>query len=155
MNCLYCSAPLLEVTYICPNCGRKQAGSSTGAITLDEGLHGSTLGVGEFLAATRLIIAVRDVRFLVSIPARIIIGRVDYNTTPGIDLSAYAAFLNGVSRSHAEFRREGDTELYIADLNSKNGTFVNGVRVMPDHPVQVHDGDTLRLGNLLFNVYFK
>ena len=54
----------------------------------------------------------------------------------------------GISRNHAQLRYK-DGQFEIHDLNSKNGTFVNGRRVM--HQV-VKSGDTVTLGGtpLLF-----
>lgn len=48
-----------------------------------------------------------------------------------------------VSRRHARLRWD-DTGVFLADLGSKNGTFVNGVRV--SEPVALEDGDEIRLG---------
>jgi DNA-binding winged helix-turn-helix (wHTH) protein len=49
----------------------------------------------------------------------------------------------GVSRRHARIEvRDGRATL--EDLGSKNGTFVDGVRV--EKPRVLHDGDTIRLG---------
>jgi two-component system, NtrC family, sensor kinase len=50
-----------------------------------------------------------------------------------------------VSRHHAEIRRAND-EYAISDLNSSNGTFVNGQRV---HHHQLVSGDQLQLGSTL------
>jgi two-component system NtrC family sensor kinase len=50
-----------------------------------------------------------------------------------------------VSRHHAEIRRE-QTSYVIADLNSSNGTFVNGTRV-GEHPLA--SGDQVQVGGTL------
>lgn len=52
-----------------------------------------------------------------------------------------------LSRRHARLFRERG-ELYVADLGSKNGTFVNGERV-GDTPQRLRDGDELGLGGTL------
>ena len=41
---------------------------------------------------------------------------------------AFQPSSDSVSRKHAEFRFDG-TDLVLSDLNSRNGTFVNGTRV--------------------------
>jgi len=51
-----------------------------------------------------------------------------------------------ISRRHAELRRV-DGEWVLRDLNSVNGTYVNGVRI--DKPVRLRRGDQIRLGNSL------
>jgi len=50
---------------------------------------------------------------------------------------------DGVSRSHARLRREGEA-VWLEDLGSRNGTFVNGVRVRG--PIRLADGDKVQLG---------
>ena len=53
-----------------------------------------------------------------------------------------------VSRHHVIIFRE-DGNIMVTDLNSANGTFVNGVR-LADRPVPIAAGDTVMLGNLSF-----
>jgi DNA-binding winged helix-turn-helix (wHTH) protein len=52
-----------------------------------------------------------------------------------------------ISRRHARVSVEADGAT-VEDLGSKNGTFVNDTRVTA--PVRVADGDTLRVGDLVF-----
>jgi DNA-binding winged helix-turn-helix (wHTH) protein len=52
-----------------------------------------------------------------------------------------------VSRRHACLRWDS-TGVFLADLGSKNGTFVKGVRV--SEPVALEDGDEIRLGLVSF-----
>jgi RsiW-degrading membrane proteinase PrsW (M82 family) len=52
----------------------------------------------------------------------------------------------GVSRHHAEFRRQADGSWTIADLQSTNGTLVNGVRIGAE-AVPLHAGDSIQLGS--------
>src|SRR2546427_9071243 len=47
------------------------------------------------------------------------------------------------SRLHAEVRKRGDT-LWLSDLGSANGTFLNGSRLTS--PAQLQDGDRIRIG---------
>jgi len=56
-----------------------------------------------------------------------------------------------ISRRHCQFFRRGD-EVLVQDLESLNGTFVNGCRV--EVPTVIHHGDELRLGPLPFRVNF-
>jgi two-component system cell cycle response regulator len=50
---------------------------------------------------------------------------------------------DGVSRHHARIR-PGDGGIWIEDLESRNGTFVNGVKVTT--PVRLEDGDKIHVG---------
>jgi two-component system cell cycle response regulator len=50
---------------------------------------------------------------------------------------------DGISRVHARLRREGNS-VTIEDAGSRNGTFVNNVRL--EGPVELRDGDKIGLG---------
>lgn len=54
-----------------------------------------------------------------------------------------------VSRLHAEFTEEKGV-LYLRDLNSRNGTFKNGLRLEGDEKAEVRPGDEIKIGRLLF-----
>jgi len=51
--------------------------------------------------------------------------------------------LQSISRKHARISR-GDSEYFIEDLTSSNGTFLNGERIEKPHPIT--DGDNIALG---------
>lgn len=57
-----------------------------------------------------------------------------------------------VSRAHCRLHISQDGTLTVSDLNSSNGTFVNGARLSPGVPVRVQSGDRLRLANIEFKV---
>lgn len=70
-----------------------------------------------------------------------IIGRGDEaHLKPGSDL---------ISRTHCSLKVENGS-VTIADLGSRNGTYVNGVKL--EGPHQARSGDTLRVGRLQFEV---
>lgn len=71
-----------------------------------------------------------------------------------INLKAYDAQYKGVSRLHAVLHR-GHNMLQIEDLSSRNGTFVNGRRLIPHELKILHDGDEVRLGALIMRVGFR
>ncbi|MBI5957744.1 MAG: FHA domain-containing protein [Chloroflexi bacterium] len=72
---------------------------------------------------------------------------------PGfIDLQPYDAFEKGVSRVHAKLRHDGQKFLF-EDLESSNGTFVNGMRLSPNDPHILINGDEIRLGRLRLAFY--
>lgn len=78
-----------------------------------------------------------------------ILGRSDSQNPaiPDVDLMKYSARERGVSRRHAALIAF-DSKLQVLDLDSSNGTFVNGVRALPEEPLPLADGDTLMLGEL-------
>jgi two-component system NtrC family sensor kinase len=64
-----------------------------------------------------------------------------------VDLSPLDARRLGVSRRHARLWTTG-TGLFLIDLNSTNGTILNGHRLNPGTPFHLGNGDALSLGNL-------
>ena len=53
---------------------------------------------------------------------------------------------SSVSRTHAALKSKGDG-VYIEDMHSTNGTFLNGSRVNPGEERRVRDGDVIRIAN--------
>lgn len=76
-------------------------------------------------------------------------GRVSDEQTimPDIDLTAYRAYEYGVSRLHAVLKRKEDN-LVIMDLSSSNGTYVDGLRLKPEHETPLSHGSIISLGKL-------
>jgi pSer/pThr/pTyr-binding forkhead associated (FHA) protein len=66
---------------------------------------------------------------------------------PDIDLGPYEGYEQGVSRMHAEVRLAPDA-VTIVDLESANGTLVNGKRTDPLSPVVLRHGDVIQIGRL-------
>ena len=56
-----------------------------------------------------------------------------------------------VSRSHAELTALPDGTWRLDDLDSKNGTFLNGQHI--DRPTALHDGDSIRLGSVAIDYH--
>lgn len=79
----------------------------------------------------------------------LVMGRSDTGdkSAPGLDLAPYLAADQGVSRQHAVLlpMTEG---LYIGDLGSKNGTWINGQFLEPGARHQLAPGDVVELGLL-------
>ena len=82
--------------------------------------------------------------------ARILVGRADDVETANdlmLELSHYGGETNGVSRTHAAIHDQ-DGMVYITDLNSTNGTRINGLLLTPNQPYRLRQSDELQLGNL-------
>ncbi|MCS6842549.1 MAG: zinc ribbon domain-containing protein [Roseiflexus sp.] len=67
---------------------------------------------------------------------------------PDIDLGPYGALDQGVGRRHARIFVQGG-QVMIEDLDSVNGTLVNGQRVLPHQSRALSDGDQIALGRML------
>ena len=52
-----------------------------------------------------------------------------------------------LSRRHVALRRMPSGQFNLHDLESRNGVFVNGVKV---HSAVLHDGDSVQMGSILF-----
>lgn len=73
---------------------------------------------------------------------------------PDIDLAAFRAYENGVSRLHASIRLEGRMVL-ATDLGSVNGTRLNGQKIPPHKPCPLNHGDILTLGKLKLQILIQ
>jgi eukaryotic-like serine/threonine-protein kinase len=60
-----------------------------------------------------------------------------------------------VSRRHARLWCDNG-RWYVADMQSANGTFINNVRLQPNQPTMLNDGDVINFGDeiVLFNIIY-
>ena len=80
----------------------------------------------------------------------IVLGRRTNSGVTGIhvvDLNKYEAAHLGVSRHHAQITHRDDT-YYLADLESSNGTFLNGQRLHLGKQYPLKNGDVIILAHL-------
>ncbi len=73
---------------------------------------------------------------------------------PDVDLTPHNAYAHGVSRLHAALKLVED-KIVIVDLESSNGTYVNGVRIPPNVETRLVHGDVISLGKLKIQVLFS
>ncbi|MBN1120790.1 MAG: FHA domain-containing protein [Anaerolineae bacterium] len=165
------------MTIFCPNCHHENQTSAlfcsecgyrlerdtkdTLIIELSPELGSAVLtgwGTSGFAGKKEVILYVKgnDTPIIFTPEDRFVIGRHSRTTDVEInlDLTPFAADKYGVSRVHAAFQVE-EKDLYLVDLNSKNGTFLNEDPVPANQPAPIHDGDTIRLGQLMMYIYFK
>ena len=82
---------------------------------------------------------------------KIIIGRSDPVSSfyPDLDLSPYGGQEHGVSRRHATIVQDDEQKaLFLEDLNSTNGTRINGFSLEPRRRYRLRDGDELEFGQV-------
>ncbi|HEV2238091.1 MAG TPA: FHA domain-containing serine/threonine-protein kinase [Ktedonobacterales bacterium] len=114
-----------------------------------DALHALELGAEgarEGLIGT-LVAKTDDVRLPLAGPD-LVLGRQDPQRgyKPDVDLLAID-HQQTVSRRHARLTRRAG-RFYIEDLNAYNRTRVNGLPLVPHQEQELHDGDTVRLGNV-------
>jgi hypothetical protein len=82
-----------------------------------------------------------------------VLGRADAvsNFFPDVDLTPQGALDKGVGRRHLRLFVQG-AQVLAEDLDSTNGSFLNGARLAPRQPAALKAGDELRLGNLVLRV---
>ena len=93
-----------------------------------------------------------------SAPQELILGRVTTtgNAIPDVDLTPFEGDRLGVSRMHAAIAYQpNEYAILVCDLNSSNGTFVNGQKLRPEEFRILQHGDALCLGRLVLYVKFQ
>lgn len=88
-------------------------------------------------APTRIEITVTKDSFIIGKKAELCDGVIDFNKM--------------ISRSHCRINRKGN-QYTITDLQSANGTYVNKIRLQPNQPHPINNGDIIRLANSDFQV---
>jgi hypothetical protein len=164
--CSFCGGKNREGLFFCDNCGNPLGDSLPQPTlptrrlddTLDEYTARATWGSASVGGASSVVFHIRDASepFTVEIKDRVLIGRSD-NTSPrqpDLDLTPFGALEKGVSRVHAVIERNEDV-LTLIDMDSSNGTFLNGQRLISDNPRVLRDGDEVRFGKLIGHIYFK
>jgi DNA-binding response OmpR family regulator len=89
------------------------------------------------------------------VTGKITVGRIVANdpSKPDVDLTTFNAEALGVSRLHFTVHPEVD-RLVVTDLNSGNGTFLNGNRLKANEMYRISAGDQLTVGLLRLDVSF-
>lgn len=88
-------------------------------------------------APTRVEIVVTKDEFVIGKKPELCDGVIDFNKM--------------ISRSHCRINKKG-SQYTITDLQSANGTYVNKVRLQPNQPHPINNGDVIRLANSDFQV---
>jgi hypothetical protein len=105
-----------------------------------------------------IILVIRGIieRFVIPKDRKLTLGRSNARMryVPDIDLTPYGALDRGVSRAHAQIWIENG-DLYIEDMQSTNGTYVNNELIPANQPKRVSSGNELLLGRLAIQVLFR
>ena len=105
-------------------------------------------------AGPRLVVTGTGAALRIPQQGEALVGRADPHVTPqpDVDLGPHGGGQAGVSRRHARLLYCTGGWL-LEDLQSTNGTYLNGAPVQPGKPVQLRSGDIIRCGQLTLVFY--
>jgi pSer/pThr/pTyr-binding forkhead associated (FHA) protein len=135
IECPRCFERQLPNTLFCDQCG-------------EELVSGLEMDTTSSMYTVRMELL--DSRRTVTLPElpELIFGRSSgSNQLADVALDRYGGKEGGVSRRHARLSRRG-MSLFLEDLGSMNGTFINDRRLPAGEPARVYPGDIIRLGLL-------
>jgi hypothetical protein len=158
----------------CSNCGKMNGANDVFCYSCGYMLHETSspfatmrLGNGEapddsyYGTDATLVLLVRGTKKMYRVQPQkqqheMVMGRGEGGTMqPDIDLADQGAAQLGVSRLHLAIRYSSKhNSVSISDMNSANGTFVNGQRLHPQEVRVLRHGDELRLGRMVFQTLF-
>lgn len=122
----------------CPNCGYANRSKARFCSNCGNNLAGELKGILELSNSG-------DKLSLDNLPFLMGRGRVQEGQTVNLDLSVYDR--RYVSRRHAEISRQ-EGQFIITDLDSSNGTLLNGNRLTPHEPELLRSGDIIKIGQV-------
>jgi pSer/pThr/pTyr-binding forkhead associated (FHA) protein len=166
-ECPACGRQYRAGTLFCAECGvYLSTGSPLRTDPLPEGDQTATWAYpwtdsaqvdpeSEMPTAMSVTIAATERQVVLPVVPETYLGRLDaaHSIFPNLDLTVDGGIETGVSRRHAKiYHLTG--RFFIEDLDSANGTFVNGERLVPYLPYPLQSGDELRLGRLVMTLEF-
>lgn len=165
IKCVECGANQTEGALFCAECGAFMLDAienpATNVLPFSEYAYSNPplpFAQAELVPATTpreifIIIPHSRRRLKLETAASIAVGRETDEFKPELDLGLDDGVEYGVSRSHATIQATS-TGFAIIDLNSTNGTLLNGYRLPPNHPYPLTSGDEVRFGDLLIHIFF-
>ena len=157
--CPNCKTKNIDTAAVCSWCGARLEGKLTNLLPATEYVGGQpNLPADDAAASIDLAlipeggvgihIAGAPKPYYISIYKELIFGRqMDATLEAVLDLSDLDAFNLGISRRHAMLRR-ADSGFDLLDLSSRNGTWLNGERLIPNKPYPFFSGSQTRLGRM-------
>lgn len=161
-TCAYCQHENPYDAKTCANCGERLRDDTTlmasGEVLLD--IERPPIDIDDQIDDDVLYFYVASSKYNDPLLHRgqssIVLGRKGDEAVDGdfLDLSGYQAYSLGVSRQHARISYQNSEDYMVEDLDSSNGTWLNGNRLEASKPHTLHRGDHLQLGELMIFVYF-
>jgi len=165
IKCSVCQAEHPENTLFCDECGSYLQGGNqketdplaAAEVTWMEREETIEVPEEEVVSPVSLKLSIPDSGRDVELPLakEVNIGRLDPANAsfPEVDLTSDGGLEKGISPRHAKITRQG-TEVFIEDLGSLNGTFLNRKKLTPYLPQVLKSGDELQLGKIILRVSF-
>ena len=163
--CTICQNKNVDTASVCSYCGAALEGNETKLLTASEHTGGKSIVTAEDVAAFIDIALIPDggvgihiagtlKPYYVAVYKELILGRQAEATLESVlDLSDLDAFAMGVSRRHVMIRQT-ESGFEAIDLSSRNGTWLNAEKLVPNKPYPFASGSQLRLGRMrLFIAY--
>jgi hypothetical protein len=169
MFCPVCKFLIQPETKICPNCGENLIGIDSirsTTIQLEETEARQLAGekdIDPSILPDRgaAVYTYKEPRLLIAVheEKEFILGRRSGKTgslseSVLVDLGPLNGFELGVSRRHVLISRK-ETGYVVTDLESTNGTWLNGQRLVPNHPYELKNGSLIRLGKMLLYIVYR
>jgi hypothetical protein len=160
--CPACNNKNDAAALICIHCGASLDENAVATERVSEPVHNLPLENIHSFVDTRLIpesgvgiyVAGSFMPYYLQIEKELVIGRqVGMASEPMLDLSEQDAFHMGVSRRHAMIQRT-ETGFEVLDLSSRNGTWLNAEKLIPDKPYPFASGSQIRVGQLRLFVFY-
>jgi pSer/pThr/pTyr-binding forkhead associated (FHA) protein len=163
LRCPQCGDEIGRSNARCPKCGYP-VGPSTPEVSMTRPLKRSPLAIplinenpNRFLPDAYAVLQFMPSGTCIPLDVRtpVILGRsAPAATEQLLDLTEFNAHQHGVSRQHCRLQRNGDC-LTATDLDSINGTYLNGEPLLPHRDYILTHGDKLILGTLHVYVFFS
>ena len=163
--CPNCNKENDDADFVCSHCGAWLEDHPTRIIAIPENFGGQSsapVGHTDSFIDVALIpeegvgiyVAGEFKPYYVHIYKELIIGRQAEATLEAtLDLSELNAANMGVSRRHAMIRRT-ESGFEVLDLASRNGTWLNAERLVPNRPYPFASGSQLRVGQMRLLVMY-
>jgi hypothetical protein len=157
IKCPHCESVYPENTLFCEECGSYL---TVGDEQATESLAEESDAIGKGQTGSTFITLVLQIedggQIELPLSKEVMLGRLDASRAvfPDVDLTSEDGMDKGVSRRHAIISRRRD-QVFIEDLGSLNGTFLNSHQLVPEMPYPVKDGDQVQVGKLVLTVHLK
>lgn len=163
--CPVCNTENEDTASVCTNCGAWLEENPIKLVAIPENIggqsHASVEHTESFIDLALIpedgvgIYVVGECKpYYLHIYKELIIGRATEATLASVlDLSELNAANMGVSRRHAMIRRTG-SGFEVVDLSSRNGTWLNAERLIPNKPYPFASGSQLHVGQMRLLVMY-